>query len=151
MLHYVNLQNTPNVVSLSLAWNPLSAGLSSQSFFSYHTAIHDTVKGRLASSYLTKMCPVLSRGFYDSLRCHDDEGEMELMEFVRSAMFDAVVKQLFGHQNVPQTKVNKLCRDSLSWLVEFIAKCLQFQPEVQQKFVNCRCFDYSVVVFFNTT
>ena len=24
-------------------------------------------------------------------------------------------------------------RDSLSWLVEFIAKILQFQPEVQQK------------------
>ena len=49
---------------------------------------------------------------------------MELMEFVRSAMFDAVVKRLFGHQNVPQTKVNKLCRDSLGRLVEFIAKFL---------------------------
>ena len=82
------------------------AGLSSESFFSHHTAIHDAVKGRLASTYLTKMCPVLSRGFYDSLCFHDNEGEMELMEFVRSAMFDAVVKQLFGHQNVPQTKVS---------------------------------------------
>ena len=29
-----------------------------------------------------------------------------------------------------------------------IAKFLQFQPEVQQKFFNCRHFDYSVVVFF---
>ena len=27
----------------------------------------------------------------------------------------------------------KLFRDSLGWLVEFIAKFLQFQPEVQQK------------------
>ena len=27
-------------------------------------------------------------------------------------------------------------------------KFLQFQPKVQQKFFNCRRFDYSVVVFF---
>ena len=27
-----------------------------------------------------------------------------------------------------------LVRDSLGWLVEFIAKFLQFQPEVQQEF-----------------
>ena len=31
-----------------------------------------------------------------------------------------------------------------SWLVEFIKKFLQFQPEVQQQFFNCRRFDYSV-------
>ena len=30
----------------------------------------------------------------------------------------------------------RLLRDSLGWLVEFIAKFLQFQPEVQQKFFN---------------
>ena len=33
-------------------------------------------------------------------------------------------------------------------LAVVIAKFLQFQPEVQQKFFNCRCFEYSVVVFF---
>ena len=31
----------------------------------------------------------------------------------------------------------ELFRDSLSWLVEFIVKFLQFQPKVQQKFFNC--------------
>ena len=32
-------------------------------------------------------------------------------------------------------KQNSICfSDSLSWLVEFVAKFLQFQPEVQQKF-----------------
>ena len=28
--------------------------------------------------------------------------------------------------------------DSLGWLVEFIAKFLQFQPEVEQKFFSCQ-------------
>ena len=32
--------------------------------------------------------------------------------------------------------------------LSFIAKFYQFQTEVQQKFFNCRHFDYSVVVFF---
>ena len=30
---------------------------------------------------------------------------MDLMDFVRDAMFEAVVRQLFGHDNVPQEKV----------------------------------------------
>ena len=39
-----------------------------------------------------------------------------------------------------------LFRDSFGWLV---AKFLQLQPEVQQKFFNCRRFNCSVVVVFN--
>ena len=32
---------------------------------------------------------------------------MNLMDFVRDAMFEAVVRQLFGHNNVPQEKVRR--------------------------------------------
>ena len=38
--------------------------------------------------------------------------------------------------------------DSPGWLVEFIAKFLQFQPEAQQNFIQLPTFDYSVVVLF---
>ena len=82
-----------------------AAGLSSSSFYEHHSAIHDTIKGRLIPSYLMKMCPVLSQEFYTSLLAHGRQGEMDLMDFVRDAMFEAVVKQLFGHDNVPQEKV----------------------------------------------
>ena len=69
--------------------------------------MHDTIKGRLVPSYLATMCPVLSREFHTSLLSHGGQGEMELMDFVRDAMFEAVVKQLFGHENVPQDKVHE--------------------------------------------
>lgn len=82
-----------------------AAGLSSSSFYKHHSAIHDTIKGRLVPTYLTKMCPILSQEFYTSLLAHGREGEMDLMDFVRDAMFEAVVRQLFGHDNVPQEKV----------------------------------------------
>ncbi len=29
---------------------------------------------------------------------------MELMDFVRHAMFESVVRQLFGRENIPQTR-----------------------------------------------
>ena len=51
------------------------------------------------------MCPVLSEEFHTSLLSHGEQGEIDLMDFVRNAMFEAVVKQLFGHDNVPQEKV----------------------------------------------
>ena len=33
-----------------------------------------------------------------------DDGEMDLMSFVRHTMFDSVVRQLFGADNVPETE-----------------------------------------------
>ena len=84
-------------------WN--AAGLSSKSFFKYHSAIHDTIKGRLVPNYLTTLCPILSQEFYRSLCYHGEQGEMDLMDFIRDAMFESVVRQLFGEENVPQTRV----------------------------------------------
>ena len=51
------------------------------------------------------MCPILSAEFNNSLSCHGNNGEVDLMDFVRDPMFEAVVKQLFGRNNVPEKKV----------------------------------------------
>ena len=90
-----------------------TAGLSSKSFFKYHSAIHDTIKGRLVPNYITKLCPILSQEFYRSLCYHGEEGEMDLMDFIRDAMFESVVRQLFGEDNVPQTRVWLVLHNSL--------------------------------------
>ena len=37
-------------------------GLSTASFFQHHSDIHDAIKGKLVPTYLTKLCPILSRG-----------------------------------------------------------------------------------------
>ena len=38
---------------------------------------------------------------------------MDLMDFVRDAMFESVVRQLFGEDNVPQTRVWLVMHSSL--------------------------------------
>lgn len=82
------------------------AGVSSESFFKHHSAVHDTIKGRLVPTYLSKMCPILCQEFHTSLLQHGNGGEMELMDFVRDPMFEAVVRQLFGQENVPKERVS---------------------------------------------
>ena len=86
-----------------------TAGVPAQSFFKHHSAIHDTIKGQLIPSYLTSMCPSLSAELNNSLSCHGNSGEAELMDFVRDPMFEAVVRQLFGKENVPSTRVGCMC------------------------------------------
>ena len=46
----------------------------------------------------------LSIDLYGSFRKLGDDGEMDLMSFVRRTMFDSVVRQLFGADNVPETE-----------------------------------------------
>ena len=41
---------------------------------------------------------------YDGFLKFGKEGEIELMSFVRQTMFDSVVRQLFGSENMPQTE-----------------------------------------------
>ncbi len=82
-----------------------TAGISPASFSAHHTAIHDALKGRLSAMTGT-LCHALSAEFNSSLGCHGDAGEMELMDFVRDAMFESVVRQLFGRENVPTGKVS---------------------------------------------
>ncbi len=92
-----------------------TAGVPAQSFFKHHSAIHDTIKGQLIPSYLTSMCPSLSAEFNNSLSCHGNSGEAELMDFVRDPMFEAVVRQLFGKENVPSTRVGCMCGCGLKY------------------------------------
>lgn len=82
-----------------------AAGISPQSFASHHTTIHDSLKGRLSAS-TGLLCPALCKEFYQYLGSYGDCGEKDLMEFVRDVMFDCVVRQLFGQDNAPTSKVS---------------------------------------------
>lgn len=79
------------------------AGIKPSSFSRHHTDIHDSLKGRLSSSTAT-LCHALSNHFHHTLCSYGDAGEMQLMHFVRDAMFQSVVTQLFGEDNVPVKK-----------------------------------------------
>jgi hypothetical protein len=90
----------------SLTAHPcVAAGISPTSFSAHHTTIHDSLKGRLSSS-TGPLCHALSAEFHSTLGYHGDAGEIELMDFVRDAMFESVVRQLFGARNVPTGKVS---------------------------------------------
>lgn len=54
---------------------------------------------------MTEMCPLLSEKFYHHLNERGEKEEGDLMDFVRSVMFPAVVCQLFGQENIKLTKV----------------------------------------------
>ena len=41
---------------------------------------------------------------YDCLSKFGRDGEMDLMSFVRQAMFDSVMRELYGSKNLPQTE-----------------------------------------------
>jgi len=61
---------------------PNTGGLSQESFFKYHTAIHDTIKGCLVPTYVTRLCPVLSQEFLQTaFLSYGDQGEMVLDGF----------------------------------------------------------------------
>lgn len=44
-----------------------SASVTEASFFTYHTKIHDTVKGKLAAAKLTSLFSKLQKGFAQGL------------------------------------------------------------------------------------
>ena len=46
----------------------------------------------------------LSTDLYDAFSKFGNKGEMELMSFVRQTMFDSVMRQLYGSNNMPQTE-----------------------------------------------
>lgn len=78
--------------------------MSPSSFSAHHTPLHDALKGRLSAT-TSHLCHALSQEFHACLSSYGDSGEMQLMDFVRDAMFEAVVRQLFGKDNVPTKKV----------------------------------------------
>ncbi len=93
------------------------ANITKSSFLSYHTLLHDTVKGKLTSSYSATMCSPLSKAFRKSILASlpNEEEELDLMSFVSKSMFTAVVCELFGKENLSLTDVNCIIVFSLHW------------------------------------
>ncbi len=78
-----------------------------------HDLLTSNIKGRLASS-TGVMCPALSGHFHGFLTSsYGEEGEMELFDFVRGTMFDVVVRELYGSDNIPEDKVGM--EEGLVW------------------------------------
>ena len=74
----------------------------------HHASLHDTVKGKLTSSYSKVACSELSKSFYRTIldvtqSCGNKE--MDLMVFVQKSMFPAVVGDLFGKDNLSMSDV----------------------------------------------
>ena len=80
-----------------------AANITREAFFAHHTALHDTVKSTLVPATMDELCPSLASRFYCSLMANE-EGDAELMEFVRVAMFSSVVRELFGEELMPMSK-----------------------------------------------
>jgi 24-hydroxycholesterol 7alpha-hydroxylase len=78
-----------------------TAGIPQEAFLLHHTTLHDTVKGTFIPASMRELVPKLGQRFSTVLDSYADQGEMDLMEFVKVAMFTAVVKEIFGDDFVP--------------------------------------------------
>lgn len=86
----------------------LIAGVSKSSFFTYHTSMHDLVKGNFIPSQMHASCEQLSRGLYNrivGMVTNSNGIQIELLTLVKSIMFPAVVAHLFGEDVLPKEKV----------------------------------------------
>ncbi|XP_071113584.1 24-hydroxycholesterol 7-alpha-hydroxylase-like isoform X1 [Haliotis cracherodii] len=94
--------NSPNVDFQKAVQDPTNrvASLPKSSFFKYHTKIHDEVKGKLAASQLALFSDHLCQSFRENLEKLAG-GSDDLMEVVRSAMYPAVINNLFGQDVLP--------------------------------------------------
>ncbi|XP_067674947.1 24-hydroxycholesterol 7-alpha-hydroxylase-like [Haliotis asinina] len=93
---------SPNVDFQKAVQDPTNrvASMPKNSFFKYHTKIHDAVKGKLAASQLALFSDDLCQNFRENLEKLAG-GQDDLMEVVRSAMYPAVIKNLFGEDVLP--------------------------------------------------
>ncbi|KAL8619018.1 hypothetical protein ACOMHN_020716 [Nucella lapillus] len=76
------------------------ACVTPESFFTYHTQIHDMVKGKLAAAKLTSLFASLRQGFAEGLD-NVTTGDYELHDVVRSIMYRTVLDNLFGKGTLP--------------------------------------------------
>ena len=89
------------------------AGLPAQSFASSHRALHDMVKGKLASGKLGHLANETFKLFEEKLhfyvkRYSTDQGSgtgVSLHNLVQSVMFHAGVESLFGRECISNSKV----------------------------------------------
>ncbi|XP_060077159.1 24-hydroxycholesterol 7-alpha-hydroxylase-like [Ylistrum balloti] len=84
------------------------ASVSEESFFQFHTKIHDMVKGRLASSRLVHFHDDLCEGFNKEIAAAVSvKGPCNLHDVVRKSMYIAVINNLFGPGVLPTTNPAK--------------------------------------------
>lgn len=98
-----------------------AANITKEAFFAHHTALHDTVKSTLVPAAMEELCPLLTSRFYCALAANE-VGDVELMEFVRAAMFSAVVRELFGEELMPASKED---------MHEFMQKFAKFDEDFE--------------------
>ncbi|ESO89269.1 hypothetical protein LOTGIDRAFT_106561 [Lottia gigantea] len=86
------------------------ASISKESFFKYHSNIHDLVKGKLASSQLAAMSDKLYTEFKEQLDTLPSQGTEDLNKLVRYLMYKPTLNCLFGRNSLPvNNEVNKNC------------------------------------------
>ncbi|XP_065883241.1 24-hydroxycholesterol 7-alpha-hydroxylase-like isoform X2 [Dysidea avara] len=80
-----------------------AAGVSKSSFFTYHSSMHDLIKGSFVPASLSTICDLLSSKLHYGISKMEDR-EMDLMMLVKSIMFPATVARLFGDDVMPEGK-----------------------------------------------
>jgi len=79
-------------------------GISKESFLAHYASDIVIIKEGLAPSNIVTMCEELSLKFHHEMD-NVVTGEIDLMEFARTIMFPAVVKQLYGDNLLPDERV----------------------------------------------
>lgn len=59
----------------------IAASITEASFFTYHTKIHDTVKGKLAANKLSSIFPKLQQSFAEGLDSIKSKGNYKFRHF----------------------------------------------------------------------
>nr|KAG5706811.1 hypothetical protein BaRGS_004146 [Batillaria attramentaria] len=85
--------------------SPVQRVVTEKSFFTYHTKIHDTVKGKLAATKLPALFPKLQHSFGKGLDEIVTPGEYDLHAVVRNVMYRGVIDNLFGNGVLPTQDV----------------------------------------------
>ncbi|XP_050391627.2 24-hydroxycholesterol 7-alpha-hydroxylase [Patella vulgata] len=78
------------------------ASITKESFFKYHSSIHDLVKGKLAPSNLSPlMSHKLYKEFEEQLGKLPSHGKMDLNRLIRTIMYKSVLNIVFGKNILP--------------------------------------------------
>ena len=85
---------------------------------------------------MRELVPKLGQRFSTVLDSYADQGEMDLMEFVKVAMFTAVVKEIFGDDFVPAD--DREMAEFRNHFFKFDAD-FEYGAELPEMFLRCVC------------
>ncbi|KAJ8314696.1 hypothetical protein KUTeg_006846, partial [Tegillarca granosa] len=77
------------------------ASVTEESFFKFHTKIHDMLKGKLAPSMLYLLSDKLCKQFQQQILSLGKQGNGDLNLLVRETMYAGVIDNLFGDNILP--------------------------------------------------